>query len=248
MPSPQESDPYCLENVPLDEALYGKHLISLGGTAAIDSMFSDLTLTKLKALDLGFGLGGVAYYLAEKYQMNIAGVEIYDWMETYAKNNAPQSVAHLLEFKVYDADGKIPYPVESFDMVYSKGVLNHVREKTALFKQINAVLKQDGIFVIADWIYSEKKEDDGGPLVYETQQSYTDALQNAGFKTIHFRNDSNAFNTYVQLFLNNLHSQHDFIEKKFGSELFEIILKQHQNLLDEINQKHKLAMRIVAKK
>ena len=64
-------DPYQPDSVPLFEAIYGKNLISLGGEASIDSMFSDLNIKGLKSLDLGFGLGGVAFYLAEKYQMNI---------------------------------------------------------------------------------------------------------------------------------------------------------------------------------
>jgi phosphoethanolamine N-methyltransferase len=60
----QDFNPYRADNIPLFEALYGKHLISLGGLSAIDSMFADLPLHNKKALDIGFGLGGVAFYLA----------------------------------------------------------------------------------------------------------------------------------------------------------------------------------------
>ena len=53
-------NPYTPSNIPLFEAMYGENLISLGGTAAIENMFSGITLTDLHALDLGFGLGGAA--------------------------------------------------------------------------------------------------------------------------------------------------------------------------------------------
>ena len=65
--SQQTNQIYGLGNVPLFEAIYGENLISLGGLDAIDNMFSDVDLRKLKALDVGFGLGGVAFYLAKKY-------------------------------------------------------------------------------------------------------------------------------------------------------------------------------------
>lgn len=55
-------NPYHPDNITLFEAIYGKNLISLGGLAAIDNMFSDLDIRELKALDLGFGLGGVAFH------------------------------------------------------------------------------------------------------------------------------------------------------------------------------------------
>ena len=35
---------YTLQNAPLDEAIFGKNLISLGGTDAIDNMFSDINI------------------------------------------------------------------------------------------------------------------------------------------------------------------------------------------------------------
>ncbi len=68
-------DPYQPDSVPLFEAIYGKNLISLGGVAAIDNMFLDLNIRGLKALDLGFGLGGMAFYLAKNHQMRISGIE-----------------------------------------------------------------------------------------------------------------------------------------------------------------------------
>src|SRR3990167_3028336 len=110
----QTSDPiYTPENVPLFEVIYGKNLISLGGVDAINNMLSDVDLKGLKALDIGFGLGGVAFYLAKKYQIEIAGIEIHSWMVEYANAHAPKNVSHLLKFATYNKAGEIPFEIAS---------------------------------------------------------------------------------------------------------------------------------------
>lgn len=239
---------YRIENVSLFEAIYGKNLISLGGLDAVDNMFSDLNLRELKVLDIGFGLGGVAFYLANTYQIEVAGVEVHSWMVDYAQRHAPKNIASQLKFAVYDQAGKIPFKAASFDLVYSKGVLNHVRDKDKLFRQINKMLKPDGLFVIADWIYPEAASDASGPLVNETQQSYQEILEKTGFKDISFRDDSIIFLGYVKKLLENLISSRESIEKEYGAEIFSTIWHDHQKLIEDINNKLKFAVRIIAKK
>ena len=242
------SDIYKPDNVPLYEAIYGENLISLGGVGAINNMFSDVDLKGLKALDIGFGLGGVAFYLAKKYHIEVSGVEIHDWMVDYAKEQAPKEIAHLLTFATYNQSGEIPFETASFDLVYSKGVLNHVRDKNSLFCEINRVLKTDGLFVVADWIYPEASSDDSSPLVNESEESYRQVLKNAGFKDILFRNDSHIFLRFVKKLLEKLTAHRTFLEKEFGDEMFSTILKDHKKLIDDINHHRKFATRIIAKK
>lgn len=235
------TDPYQPKNIPLFKAIYGNHLISLGGTASIENMFSGLKIDGLKALDVGFGLGGVAYYLAEKYQMQVSGVEVYPWMVEYANEHRPP---HLqLTFNTY-VDGKLPYQPHSFDLVYSKGVLNHVADKDSLFKEIHDVLKPNGLFVIADWIVPDNLFDRSGPIVNETEESYRIVLQEKGFRDIQFRNDSEVFLTYAKELLGKLDQEKELIKKLYGVELFNMIQKQHEELVEKINQKRKFAVRI----
>jgi SAM-dependent methyltransferase len=241
-------DPYQPDSIPLFEALYGKNLISLGGLAAIDNMFSDLKIEGLKALDIGFGLGGVAFYLAEKYKMRATGIEIHPWMIQHANDHKPTDLSDFLEFNTYNDAGELPYKPETFDLVYSKGVLNHVADKGSLFRQINSVLKLSGLFVIADWIYPETTTESLAPLVCETKESYEMTLIGAGFSEISFRDDSKSFLSYAKELLKNLADNRDFIEQKYGEELFLIIQKQHEELIEKIQQHQKIATRIVGKK
>lgn len=241
-------NPYQPDNIPLFEAMYGEGLISLGGLIAIDNMFSDLSIENLSALDLGFGLGGIAYYLAEKYKMEVTGVEIHPWMVQYANHKKPLAISNQLEFTTYDETGKLPFQSATFDLVYSKGVLNHVTDKLSLFKQVNCVLKPGGLFVIADWIYPDDSAETTVPLVCETKTSYEQALIDAGFHKISFRDDSASFLIYVKTLLSNLAHHHDFIKLNYGEKLFLAIRKQHEELIEKIKNHKKTAVRIVAKK
>lgn len=241
-------DPYQPDSVPLFEAIYGKNLISLGGLPAIDNMFSDLNIRNLRALDLGFGLGGVAFYLADKYQMNIAGIELHSWMVQYAKDHTPANVANLLEFNTYNSAGKFPYKSETFDLVYSKGVLNHIADKDSLFREVHALLKPAGLFVIADWIFPHATTDVSDSLICETKDTYERFLIQAGFVEIDFRDDSKLFLDYAKELMANLVNNREFIEQKYNQELFSSIWKQHEELIDKIIQHQKFATRIVAKR
>jgi len=222
------------------------HRIGLG---AIDNMFSDIHLKGLKVLDIGFGLGGVAFYLAKKYQIEIAGVEINNWMVEHAEKQTPKDIAHLLKFVTYNKAGEMPFKAASFDLAYSKGVLNHVRDKDSLFREINRVLKTNGLFVIADWIYTESNAtDNSSPLVNETQETYRRVLEKTGFTDIDFRDDSKIFLGYVKKLLENISKRRLFIEKEFGAEIFSEIWQDHQKLIDDVNHHRKFATRIIAKK
>jgi phosphoethanolamine N-methyltransferase len=240
--------PYQPSSIPLFESLYGQNLISLGGLTAIDNMFSDVKMLGLRALDLGFGLGGVAFYLAEKHKMKIAGIEIPSWMVHHAREHTPENIVNNLEFDTYNEKGELPYKAETFDLVYSKGVLNHVVDKTSLFNQINPVLEPNGLFLIADWVPHFYNKDRAKPLVCETKESYKQVLINIGLTGIHFRNDSKLFLDYIKELLKNLKTHQKFISDKYGKTIFLAIEQEHEELSDKIKQHQKIATRIIAKK
>ena len=58
---------YCLAL----EAAYGQGMMSEGGEQGIEEMFSGIALSGKSALDIGCGLGGVAFYLASQHNMQV---------------------------------------------------------------------------------------------------------------------------------------------------------------------------------
>jgi ubiquinone/menaquinone biosynthesis C-methylase UbiE len=146
---------YVETNVPLFEAIYGKGLISLGGLEAIDDMFLDVALTGKTILDIGSGIGGMAYHLAAQYDCQVIGLEIHPWMAEYATNHAPSSIKNKLEFISYTPDGEIPIGAQSIDICCSKGVLTNVKGKLKLFQECYRILQHSGQIVFIDWLVPE---------------------------------------------------------------------------------------------
>lgn len=239
---------YSPKNIPLYEALYGENLISLGGTAAIDNMFSDIDLTGKKLLDVGFGLGGVAYFLAKTRRCFVSGVEVHDWMAAHATENAPNDIRTQVKFTLYTNANTFPFEDDSFDVAYSKGVFNHIKQKSSVLLEINRVLKANGQLVIADWLHTVYENNDDAPLVKETRDSYQEALIEAGFGNIHIRNDSETFINYTEILLQNIAKKAEFIKQNFGDTFFEIINTDHHKLIADIKSKQKIAVRITANK
>ncbi len=100
-----EDDIYQLKNVPQFEAIYGKGLISLGGYAAVNQMVDGLDLYQKDLLDIGFGIGGMAHYLASKFDARVTGLEVQSWMVDYATQVTPNQVKGQVDFLTYDDQG-----------------------------------------------------------------------------------------------------------------------------------------------
>lgn len=198
------NDIYVEENVPLFEAIYGSGLISLGGFEAINKMFSSSNLQDKQILDVGSGIGGMAYYLAEQYHCKVIGLEIHQWMAKYATAHAPKNIKDKLEFISYPPDGPIPVSDERIDICCSKGVLTNVEKKLELFQELYRTLKNKGQIVFIDWLVPEStgpKYDRlrlGDMSFKETQSSYTQIFQKAGFKNIEFIDKSKEYLEYVK--------------------------------------------------
>ena len=143
---------YTLENVPLFEAMYGSGLISLGGYEAIDQMVKGVDISTKQLLDVGSGIGGMAHYLAHKYNAIATGLEIHPWMAQYATSHTPETIKSRVNFITYNEEGLIPVHPRTFDVICSKGVLTNVFDKGQLFLDLHRVLKPSGQICLIDWI------------------------------------------------------------------------------------------------
>ncbi|MDN3506532.1 MAG: methyltransferase domain-containing protein [Simkaniaceae bacterium] len=176
------------------EAVYGKGMMSEGGAEGIDFMFKDLPIQGKKALDIGCGLGGVAYHLATKYEMDVTGLEINSWMVKEAERNTPAEIKPRLTFVLSTNNASLPFENDSFDIVYSKGVLCHVENKRELFKECHRILKPGGLLVINDWLSPTKGkwggyvqrlvELEGLSLYAESIEGYLEVLGEAQFTDV----------------------------------------------------------------
>lgn len=209
---------YCL----FLEATYGSNMLSEGGELAIDRMFSGLDLRSKRMLDIGFGLGGVAFYLARQYQAHVSGVEINTWMVQEATRRTPISLRQQVHFSQYHPHESLPYEDQSLDVVYSKGVLTHLQDKKFLFGEIARVLVPGGYFVVEDWLSPYKNiwgarlkslcKLEGLTLYAETQERYICLLQSY-FTDIHTRDENDHYYEYNCEIINRLDKEQEKQDK-----------------------------------
>ncbi len=124
----------------LDEAEFGKY---------------DLTCKKLqlkpgeKVLEIGCGWGGLAKFMAEKYGVEVVGMDIGKEPASYAKKHTEG-----LPVKIFECDYRATHIYnpnhEKFDKIVSVGVLEHVGYKNyeTLLTLSREFIKDDGIFLL----------------------------------------------------------------------------------------------------
>jgi len=225
--SPSTSDSQILSNLytPLFirvwQIIYGSRgIISQGGANSIDDMFSGIKLTGKKVLDVGCGLGGVNFYLAQKYNVDVVGVDKEKYMIDQANKllaEVQSSLIGRVSFKTLTTPTSLKeFKDNSFDVLYCKEMLYHVpfRKKLPYLCEMFRVLSPGGILVVGDW-YS--KTDVPGNVLknavrrdgfchFVTKTKFRAMVKTAHFTNITYRDTSAKHIEYSQQDINRLNN------------------------------------------
>lgn len=201
---------YCLQL----EAAYGAGMMSEGGIEGINYMFDSLALENKVGLDIGSGIGGVAFYLAEKFSMQVTGLEVNPWMVAESKNRIPEHLKGKIDFRLSISNADWPIPNHSYDIIYSKGVLTHLETKDEIFQECYRLLKKGGLLVITDWLSGEERrwgeniarlvELENLALFPESKTGYIELLKKSGFVILSVRDDSVVYQGFNQQIVERL--------------------------------------------
>jgi len=144
--------------------------------------------TKFKLLEVGCGPG---YFLRcfEKWfpQCEAVGIDIDQDLIEYAQK-------YLNRTKLMNHDGhELPFDDNTFDVLCSFQVIEHLEKPEIFFKEANRALKKDGLLIIstpnptgipAKWLKQKWKGHRFDHISLKTPQQWRDILANSGFLII----------------------------------------------------------------
>lgn len=99
-------------------------------------------------IDLGCGQGGVSHQLKLMGFGNLVGIEISSKLLQYAKEK------YSNEFPLVVADGsQVPFKNNSFDVVISVAVIEHVLDQSKYIKEISRIVRPQGYVILVTDCY-----------------------------------------------------------------------------------------------
>jgi phosphoethanolamine N-methyltransferase len=135
------------------EMIFGEGYISTGGVATTEDLCNRLGSSLkpgVRVLDVGSGIGGAAFHLADVYGAKVIGIDLAEEMVNIALERAAQrgmsdSVKTLLGDVL-----ETSFP-EPFDIIWSRDAFMHIPDKPKLFSRLYQLLAPDGKLVITDY-------------------------------------------------------------------------------------------------
>ena len=136
--------------------IYSKKTANLYAEVKDKIKFDDSKIVKVLAkinfrgksvLDMGCGDGRYSLKFLKNGASKVTAIDISPRMLALTKRNTE---GFKCAIRVVKADArKIPVSGQSFDVVFSSFVLQHIKDHEAVFKEAYRVLKQAGFFIVA---------------------------------------------------------------------------------------------------
>lgn len=171
------------------ERIFGPGFVSTGGLHTTQEFVESLNLKPgQRVLDIGCGIGGGDFYMAQQYGVAVHGVDLSVNMVLLALERAfTQHKNSKVSFEIADVttcevkDG-------SYDVIYSRDTILHIQDKPALFRRFMKMLKPGGKLLISDYCRAPQAPSEGFAAYIKQRgydlhpvADYAAMLQAAGF-------------------------------------------------------------------
>lgn len=177
------------------EAIWGQGFLSPGGPEEVARLVEGSDFAGKSVLDIGCGAGGIDIALVRNHGAGyVCGVDVEDTVLDHARR-----LVHAAGFDdrigcLKVVPGPLPFPPETFDIVFSKDSIVHIADKHALMAEVFRVLKRGGWFVASDWLIGHDGDPSPEMAAYIKSEGldfgmasparYRDAMERAGFTNV----------------------------------------------------------------
>lgn len=170
------------------EKVFGNGFVSTGGPETTKDFVAMLDLKPgQRVLDVGCGIGGGNFYMAKEHNVEVVGMDLSSNMIEIAMERATENKGLKVQFEIADVT-KRSYTEESFDVVYSRDTILHIKDKEALFEKFLTWLKPGGKLLISDYCCGEVPHSEAFQKYVAqrgyalcTPQQYGKLIEKAGF-------------------------------------------------------------------
>ncbi|KAI9173933.1 hypothetical protein LWI28_009075 [Acer negundo] len=219
---------YKLNGILRYERVFGEGFVSTGGIETTKDFVAKLDLKPgQKVLDVGCGIGGGDFYMANKFDVHVVGIDLSVNMISFALERAI-GLKCSVEFEVADCTKKT-YPDNTFDVIYSRDTILHIQDKPALFRSFFKWLKPGGKVLISDYCkssgtpsseFAEYIKQRGYDL--HDMKSYGQMLSDAGFVDVVAEDHTDQFLQVLERELAAVEKDkdafiHDFSEEDYNA-------------------------------
>jgi phosphoethanolamine N-methyltransferase len=143
---------YSLDEIRKYEMIYGRNFISPGGQATARDILSLVVFTpNMDVLDVGCGLGGAAFLIAQTFGARVHGIDLSRNMLQIAQARCQE--AQLTQAVTFEHADMLRYQrPNGFDLAHSRDVFLHIHDKAGLFDAIRRCLRPGGLLLFSDYL------------------------------------------------------------------------------------------------
>ena len=210
------------------EMIWGTGFMTPGGEGNIANMVDGLDLGSRRVLDIGCGIGGPAFVLVSKYGARVTGIDIEPQLIEKARVRAERlGLSANCEFVKVDP-GPMQFPDDSFDVVFSAGVIMTIDNQEEVLAEALRVLKPGGTLTVYDWMKPEGDYSDDMRYWFKMERitysmktfpEYEAMLRDAGFIDIELVDSSDWYRQRVQ-------EEYEQIKSELYPRMLEVLGKQ----------------------
>jgi sarcosine/dimethylglycine N-methyltransferase len=213
----------------------------------VERMAEKLDITpETRILDIGAGYGGSARYLAREYGCPVVALNLSEVEnDRDRQKNVEQGLDHLIE--VVDASFEdLPYPDNSFDIVWSQDAMLHSGDRTRVLEEVNRVLKPGGDFIFTDPMATDGASKDVLQPILErlhldtlgSPGFYRREMQRLGLREVEFDDNSPQLPEHYGRVLKELQSRENDLGDKVSDEYIERMKKGLNHWVEGGNSGH----------